>query len=132
MPSPLTSLVETTACRLPTSTRSPTSSPSERSDSSTRPSRTSTLCETPRTATASAASAPARLAASTRRCANSLRTDWSNRSVADFSASDGEGFTNGFLTLKGLNATRRDAPNPPNVPDLQRFQAFYRRDEEEL
>jgi hypothetical protein len=34
--------------------------------------------------------------------------------------------------LKGLNATRRDAPNPPNVPDLQRFQAFYRRDEEEL
>ena len=33
--SPPISLVETTACRLPTSTRSPTSSPSERSDSST-------------------------------------------------------------------------------------------------
>jgi hypothetical protein len=24
------------------------------------------------------------------------------------------------------------APNPPDVPDLQRFQAFCRRDEEEL
>jgi len=43
--------------------------------SSTRPSRTSTLCETPRIATASAASAPARLAASTSRCANSLSAD---------------------------------------------------------
>ena len=57
------------------STRSPTSSPSERSDSSTRPSRTSTPCETPRTATASAASAPVRLAASTRRCASMLSAD---------------------------------------------------------
>jgi hypothetical protein len=74
-PSPLTSLVETTAWRRPTSTRSPTSSPSERSDSSTRPSRTSTPCEMPRTATASAASAPARLAASTRRCASVLSAD---------------------------------------------------------
>ena len=70
MPSPETSLVETTAWRCPTSTRNPTSSPSERSDSSTRPSRTSTPCDTPRTATASAASAPARLAASTSRCAS--------------------------------------------------------------
>src|ERR1700733_12948463 len=91
MPSPLTSLVETTACRLPTSTRSPTSSPSDRSDSSTRPSRTSTPCETPRTATASAASAPARRAASTRRCASVLRADWSNR--PEVSASDESGDT---------------------------------------
>ena len=37
--------------------------------------RTSTPCETPRTATASAASAPTRRAASTRRCANSLSAD---------------------------------------------------------
>ena len=41
-PSPLMSLVETTACRLPTRTRRPRSSLSERSDSSTAPSRTST------------------------------------------------------------------------------------------
>ena len=61
------SLVDTTACRLPTNTRRPRLSPSERSDSSTVPSRTSTDCDMPRMATASAASAPARRAASTRR-----------------------------------------------------------------
>ena len=75
MPSPLTSFVEITAWRCPTSTRSPMSSPSERSDSSTRPSRTSTLWEIPRSATASAASAPAPLAASTSRCARVLNAD---------------------------------------------------------
>src|SRR5882762_11726459 len=117
-PSPLTSLVETTAWRRPTSTRSPTSSPSERSDSSTRPSRTSTPCEMLRTATASAASAPARLAASTRRCASALSADWSNRSeVADFDEDadavdvDGEEITNKIPKieeeLKGWNANRR-------------------------
>ena len=68
-PSPLRSLVETTACLLPTRTRSPRSSPSERCDSSTAPSRTSTDSDTPRTATASAWSAPARLAAATSRSA---------------------------------------------------------------
>src|SRR2546421_3656501 len=98
-PSPLMSLVETTAWRRPTSTRNPTSSPSERSDSSTRPSRTSTPCETPRIATESAASAPARLAASTRRCARLESADWSNRSeVAEeaesLEAVDDEEFTN--------------------------------------
>ena len=99
MPSPEISLVETTAWRCPTNTRNPTSSPSERSDSSTRPSRTSTPCETPRTATASAASAPARLAASTSRCASVDSADWSNRSEVagaceSGEAVDGEEFTN--------------------------------------
>src|SRR5882724_11665834 len=111
-PSPLMSLVETTAWRRPTSTRSPTSSPSERSDSSTRPSRTSTPCETPRIATESAASAPARLAASTRRCARLESADWSNRSevsalVESGEAVDGEEFTNKIPDIEaGWNANR--------------------------
>src|SRR5882724_6767057 len=109
-PSPEMSLVETTAWRCPTSTRNPTSSPSERSDSSTRPSRTSTLCETPRTATASAASAPARLAASTRRCASVESADWSNRSevlAESADAGDGEEFTNKIPDIEaGWNANR--------------------------
>ena len=49
--------------RRPTNTRRPTSSLSERSDSSTAPSRTPTPSDIERTATASAASAPARRAA---------------------------------------------------------------------
>src|SRR5205823_13933173 len=129
-PSPLTSLVETTAWRCPTSTRSPTSSPSERSDSSTRPSRTSTPCEMPRTATASAASAPARLAASTSRCARSESADWSNRSRLALDPSlddsldesvelaDGEGFTNEILLGRG------SGPEPTDVPDWRGLQAF--------
>ena len=72
------SLVDTTACRRPTSTRRPTSSLSERSEYSTAPSRTSTESETERTATASAASAPARRAAVTRRSARSVSADWSS------------------------------------------------------
>src|SRR5882762_8336650 len=128
-PSPLTSLVETTAWRRPTSTRSPTSSPSERSDSSTRPSRTSTPCELLRTA--SAASAPARLAASTRRCASALSADWSNRSeVADFDedadAADGEEITNKIprieQELKGWNADRRTHEMCLIHMDFKRFQ----------
>src|SRR6195952_897650 len=124
-PSVLTSLVETTAWRRPTSTRRPTSSPSERSDSSTRPSRTSTPCDTPRTATASAASAPARLAASTRRCASVESADWSNRSaLADFAesgeAGDGEEITNKFLRLECKSA------DPSDVPDSRGLQAFSR------
>src|SRR5882757_8367362 len=112
MPSPLTSLVETTAWRRPTSTRKPTSSPSERSDSSTRPSRTSTPCDTPRTAIASAWSAPARLAASTRRCASVLSADWSNRSevagLCETVLADGEEFTNKIPGIEGgWNANRR-------------------------
>src|ERR1700682_3330966 len=112
-PSPLMSLVETTAWRLPTSTRNPTSSPSERSDSSTRPSRTSTPCDTPRTATASAAAAPAVLAPSTRRCASVESADWSNRSeVASRDESgeavDGEEFTNKIPDIEaGWNANQQ-------------------------
>src|ERR1700682_1118979 len=89
------------------------SSPSERSDSSTRPSRTSTPCDTPRTATASAASAPARLAASTRRCASVESSDWSNRSeVASRDESgeavDGEEFTNKIPDIEaGWNANQQ-------------------------
>src|ERR1700742_331105 len=130
MPSPLTSLVETTACRLPTSTRSPTSSPSERSDSSTRPSRTSTPCETPRTATASAASAPARRAASTRRCANELSADWSNRSEVAASAesddaADGEEITNEIPAVEDeLWKARQTSAEPSDVLDSCVLQAF--------
>ena len=65
------SLVETTAWRLPTSTRRPRSSPSELSHSSTAPSRTSIDSDSARTATASAASAPAARAAFTSRSARS-------------------------------------------------------------
>src|SRR2546421_3100691 len=54
------------------------SSPSARSLSSTAPSRTSTDSEIERTATASAASAPARRAALTRRSARSMSGDWSS------------------------------------------------------
>src|SRR6202171_6110697 len=111
-PSPRMSLVETTAWRLPTSTRNPTSSPSERSDSSTRPSRTSTPCDTPRTATPSAASAPARFAASTRRCASVESADWSNRSEVasrdESEAVDGEEFTNKIPDIEaGWNANQQ-------------------------
>ena len=59
LPSLAVSLVDTTAWRFPTSTRRPRSSPSELSDSSTAPSRTSIDSDIARTATASAASAPA-------------------------------------------------------------------------
>ncbi len=59
LPSLVISLVETTAWRRPTSTRRPRSSPSALSDSSTAPSRTSIDSDIERTATASAASAPA-------------------------------------------------------------------------
>src|SRR5258708_26482987 len=113
-PSPVMSLVETTVWRLPSSTRNPTSSPSERSDSSTRPSRTSTPCDTPRTATASAASAPARFAASTRRCASVESADWSNRSeVAEDEsgeAVDGEEFTNKIPDIEASS----DADHEPH------------------
>ena len=80
-PEPTRSLVDTTACLRPTRTRSPRSSPSERCDSSTAPSRTSTDSDMPRTAMASAASAPARFAAPTRRSARSARAVWSRREV---------------------------------------------------
>src|SRR6266581_2567097 len=126
-PSPLTSLVETTAWRCPTSTRNPTSSPSERSDSSTRPSRTSTPCETPRTATASAESAPARLAASTNRCASVLSAVWSNRSEwTDFAGSgdaiDGEEFTNEIPDLEeGAGATQQTHQMCPIGADFKHF-----------
>jgi hypothetical protein len=58
-----------------------------------------------RTATASAASAPARLAASTRLCASVLSADWLNRSdVAGFEesgdAADGEEITNKILAIE--------------------------------
>jgi hypothetical protein len=63
-----------------------------------------------RTATASAASAPARLAASTRRCASALSADWSNRSEVDFDESvdapDGEEITNKIPRIRyGLQDT---------------------------
>ena len=131
-PSPLTSLVETTAWRCPTSTRSPTSSPSERSDSSTRPSRTSTPCETPRTATASAASAPARLAASTSRCASVAqgglieqvggrrrRTKAAKRLMVKRSRTKSRGLREG--SAQEATANRRITSD---VPDLRGFQAF--------
>ena len=125
IPSPLTSLVETTAWRLPTNTRRPTSSPSERSDSSTRPSRTSTPCDTPRTATASAASAPARRAASTSACARSPSPDWSSRSELAAAADDdasGEEFTN---TIPKLGHNPGPDTNGPNtdVPAARGLQA---------
>src|SRR5437660_8821521 len=138
MPSPEISLVETTAWRCPTSTRSPTSSPSERSDSSTRPSRTSTPCETLRTATASAASAPALLAASTRRCASALRADWSNRSdVADFEAggdaADGEEITNKSQRLKEDRSSQEyKSLSPADVLDSHALQAFLARESQRI
>src|SRR5437899_2362717 len=137
-PSPLTSLVEITAWRRPTSTRNPTSSPSERSDSSTRPSRTSTPCETLRTATASAASAPALLAASTRRCASALRADWSNRSdVADFEAggdaADGEEITNKSQRLKEDRSSQEyKSLSPADVLDSHALQAFLARESQRI
>jgi hypothetical protein len=63
----------------------------------------------PRTATASAASAPARLAASTSRSASELSADWSNR--PEFAASgesgdtaDDEEFTNKIPGVEGTGA----------------------------
>ena len=82
LPSLAVSLVDTTAWRLPTSTRRPRSSPSARSLSSTAPSRTSIDSDIERTATASAASAPAARAALTSRSARSVRAVWSNKDEA--------------------------------------------------
>ena len=82
LPSAAISLVETTAWRRPTSTRRPRSSLSARSLSSTAPSRTSIDSDIERTATASAASAPALSAALTSRSARSVRAVWSNKEAA--------------------------------------------------
>ena len=65
-------VAETLATRLPMNTRSDTSSPSDAFVLSTLPSLTETLVERPLTATASAASAPAFFAASTRAATRSV------------------------------------------------------------
>src|SRR4051794_17396015 len=77
----------------------------------------------PRTATASAASAPARRAASTRRCASVESALWSSRpdseDVAESgNAADGEEITNKFPKLESEAGNRRD------VPDSCALQAF--------
>src|SRR5207253_5800080 len=88
------------------------------------PSRTSTPCDTPRTATASAASAPARRAASTRRCASVESALWSSKpDVEDVAesgnADDGEEITNKFPRLESGPDNLRD------VPDSRALQAFF-------
>src|SRR5690606_20366964 len=71
---------ETLATRLPTNTRSERSSLSDASVASTLPSRTETDMERERVTTASAASAPARRAASTRCATRSLNPRVSSES----------------------------------------------------
>ena len=71
----------------------------------------------PRTATASATSAPARFADSTSRCANVDSADWSNRSEVlreSSEAVDGEEFTTKSLTIVESWATNWESGDVPD------------------